>query len=136
MYTRTNPDPTKKTCLRNPPLITVINIRKKHGKAGRDRQDKALVHVETGLSRLHGGKERWGKEDGGGQTARRGGMHDLRVEGTEHRQTTHTTHRTRGGVVRLRGWLTVEADWFNFVVSKTAVPSSLALDCRVPGISM
>lgn len=69
----------------------------------------------------------------GGRRRERGGMHDLKVEGTEH---THTTHRTQGGVVRLRGWRNVDAGWSGWMVSKTAVPSSLALDCRAGGISM
>lgn len=112
--TRTRP----KTCLRNPPLFVVINIRKKHGKAGRDRQDKALVHVETGLSLLLLDRERLGEEDGGGQTANGGGCMISRWEG----RNTHTIHRAHGGAKRLCGWLTAETDWLNWMASKTAVP--------------
>lgn len=81
---------------------------------------------KTGLSRLHG-KER---EDGGG-----GGMHDLKMDGKgRNTHTPHTTHRTqghKGGVVKSSGWLTDEADWPGWMVSKTAVPSfpCIGLQC-------
>lgn len=47
-------------------------------------------------------------------------------DGTHIDHTPHTTHRTqghRGGVVKSSGWLTDEADWPGWMVSKTAVPS-------------
>lgn len=45
--------------------------------------------------------------------------------GTEH-QTTH--------MVGFEWWLTVEADWPDRTVSKTAVPFP-CMGCRVPGMS-
>lgn len=103
----------------------------KLGETGRTRHLFMLRLACHGCTVIIKGDGVWKTE--GGRRREGGGMHDLKVEGTEH---THTTHRTQGGAVRLRGWLTVDADWSGKMASKTAVPSSLALDCRVPGISM
>lgn len=51
-------------------------------------------------------------------------MHDLKMDGKgrDGAHTHHTPH-TRVGFVRSSGWLTSEADWPGWMVSKTAVPS-------------
>lgn len=89
------------------------------GKLGETGRTRHLFMLRLACHSCTVRKERWGEEDGGGQTAKGGGMHDLKVGGTEHTYH-HTPHMGWG--VRLRGWLTAEADWLGWMASKTAVP--------------